>query len=128
MYCRLQQQISCCQEIGGIVTRESNQHSKDYICRVWYIPEKIKSVTGTNFISDRFQQFCKTINVEQAVSSVYHHQSNRQVEACIKFIKCRFKKCANSGRDINMALLQIHKTPLGQGLPCQATLMFNRKV
>ena len=27
-----------------------------------------------------------------------------------------------------MALLQIHTTPLGQGLPCPATLMFNRPV
>ena len=27
------------------------------------------SDAGTNFISDRFQQFCKIINVEQAVSS-----------------------------------------------------------
>ena len=41
---------------------------------------------STNFVSEKFQQFCKTINVEQAVLSTYHHQSNRQVEACIKFI------------------------------------------
>ena len=86
------------------------------------------SDAGTNFISDRFWQFCMTINIEQAVSSVYHHQSNGQVEACIKFIKCTFKKCADLGRDINMALLQIHTMPLGQGLPSPATLMFNRQV
>ena len=55
----------------------------------------------------------KSINIEQVISSAYHHQSNGQVEACIKFIKCTFKKCADSGRDINMALLQIHMTPLG---------------
>ena len=29
------------------------------------------SDAGTNFVSDRFQQFCMTINVEQAVASVY---------------------------------------------------------
>ena len=86
------------------------------------------SDAGTNFVSDRFQQFCKTINVEQAVSSVCHHQSNRQVKACTKFIKCVFKKCANSGRDINMALLQIHTTPLGKGLLSLAMLMFDRPV
>ena len=40
------------------------------------IPLKIMSDAGTNFVSDRFWQFCKTINVEQAVSSAYHHQSN----------------------------------------------------
>ena len=55
------------------------------------IPQKIMSEVGTNFVSDRFQQFCKTINVEQAVSLAYHHQSKGQVEACIKFIKCPYK-------------------------------------
>ena len=40
------------------------------------IPKKLVSDAGTNFVSDRFQQFCKTINVEQAISSEYHHQSN----------------------------------------------------
>ena len=90
--------------------------------------QKIMSDTGTNFVSDRFQQFCKTINVEQAVSSVYHHQSSGQVKACIKFIKCTFKKCTESGRDINMALLEICTMPLCPGLLSPATLMFNRQV
>ena len=66
-----------------------------------------------------FQQFCKSINVEQAVLLAYHHQINGQVEACIKFIKHTFKKCSNSGR---------HKCkPLGQGLPSPGTLLFNRQ-
>ena len=86
------------------------------------------SDAGTNFVSDRFQQFCKAINIEQAISLANHHQSNGQVEAYIKFIKCTIKKCAESGRDINMALLQIHTTPIGPGLPSQATLLFNRQV
>ena len=51
------------------------------------IPHKIMSDAGTNFVSDRFQKFCRIINIEQATSSAYHHQSNGQVEACIKFIK-----------------------------------------
>ena len=32
------------------------------------------------------------------------------------------------GHDISMALLQIHRTLLGQSLPSPATLMFNRQV
>ena len=32
------------------------------------------------------------------------------------------------GGDINLALLQIHTTPLGQGLLSPATLMFNRQI
>ena len=69
-----------------------------------------------------------TINIKQAVSLEYHHQSNGQVGACIKFIKHTFKKCADLGRDKNMALLQIHTMSLGQGLLSPATLMFNRQV
>ena len=86
------------------------------------------SDTGTNFVSDRFQKFCRAINVEQATSSAYHHQSNGQVKACIKFIKQTFKKCVESSRDINMALLQIHTTQLGPGLLSSMTLLFNRQV
>ena len=40
------------------------------------IPCKLMSDADTNFVSDIFWQFCKTINMEQAISSVYHHQSN----------------------------------------------------
>ena len=69
------------------------------------IPHKLMSDAGMNFVSDKFQKFCNSINVEQAVSLAYHDQSNGQVKACIKFVKCTFKKCADSGGDINMALL-----------------------
>ena len=51
------------------------------------IPQKIMSDMGTNFVADSFQQFCKSINREQVILSVYHHQSNGQVKACIKFVK-----------------------------------------
>ena len=92
------------------------------------ILQKVMSDTGTNFMSDRFQQFCMTINIDQAVSLAYIHQSNGQVEACIKFIKCTFEKCADMGRYINMAQLQICTMLLGQDLPSPATLKFNRQV
>ena len=86
------------------------------------------SDAGTNFVADRFWQFCKSITIEQVILSAYHHQSNRQVKACIKFIKCTFKKSTDLGRDINMALLQICMMFLGQDLPSLAMLMFSRQV
>ena len=52
---------------------------------------KLMSDAGTIFISDRFRKLCSSLNIKQAVSSAYHHQSNRQVKACIKFIKHTFK-------------------------------------
>ena len=89
------------------------------------IPWRIMSDVGSNFISEEFKNFCNSLNIEQAVSSSYHHQSSRQVEACIKFIKHTIKKCSDSGDDIHMAMLQIRNTPLGQGLPSPAMLLFN---
>ena len=87
------------------------------------ILRRLMSHAGGNFISEKFKNFYNSLNVMQAVS--YHHQSNGQGEACIKFIKCTIKKCSESGGDIHMALLQIRTTPLGQGLPSPAMLLFN---
>ena len=115
MHCRLE----------GLSTKKNLITTVKVIFMEYGIPHKIMSDTGTNFVSDRFRKFCSSLNIE---SSAHHHQSNGQVEACIKFIKCTFKKCANSRGDLNMALLQIHTTPLGQGLPSLATLMFNQPV
>ena len=109
------------------LSAESSITTTKVIFAEYGILQKLMSDAGTNFVSEKFWQFCRTINVEQAVSLVYHHQSNRQVKACIKFIKCTFRKCAECGGDINMALLQICITPLGQHLPSLATLMFNRQ-
>ena len=77
------------------------------------------------FISEKFKNFCNSLNIEQTISSSYNHQSSGQVEACIKFIKCSIKKCVDSSSHIHIALLQIRSTPLGQGLPSPVTLLFN---
>ena len=66
--------------------------------------------------------------MEQAISSSYHHQSNGQVEACIKFVKCTLKKCFDSRSDPHIALLQIQMMPLGQGLPSPATMLTNQPI
>ena len=60
----------------------------------------MSDVSG-NFISDKFKQIYKNMNIEQATSSLYHCQSNRQVEACIKFIRHTMKKCIETN-DIYM--------------------------
>ena len=53
------------------------------------------SDAGGNFISDMFKQFCKYINIGQATSSSYHHQSDGQIEVCIKSIKHTIKMYQN---------------------------------
>ena len=114
-----------------VVKRLEGLSTENLITRVkvifteYGILHKIMSDAGTNFVLDRFRKFCSSLNIKQAVLSAYHHQSNGQVETCIKFIKHTFRKCANSGGGINMALLQIHTTPLGHSILSPATLMFN---
>ena len=87
--------------------------------------KKIMSDVGGNIISDKFKQFCKNMNIEQATPSLYHCQSNGHIEACIKFIKHTMKKCTETNKDIHITLLQIKSTPLEPGLPSPATLLFN---
>ena len=128
MCCRLQQQISNHQEKLQGLSAEHLINAVSAIFAEYGIPHKLMSDAGTNFVSEKFRHFCRSINVEQTVSSAYHHQSNGQVKACIKFIKQTFKKCTESGRDKTIGLLQVHTMPIGQGLPSLVTIMFNRQV
>ena len=89
------------------------------------IPKKIMSDVGSNFISDKFKTICENLNIEQDFLSSYHHQSNGQVEASIKFIKCTLKKCFDSRSNPHIALLQICITPLGQGFCSPTIMLFN---
>ena len=83
------------------------------------------SGSGGNFISDKFKTLCKNLNIRQAFSSSYHHQSNGQVKAYIKFVKCTLKKCFDSRGDPHIALLQIQMIPLGQRLPSPTMMLFS---
>ena len=55
------------------------------------LPKKMISDAGMSFISETFRHFHRQMNIEQAITLSYHHQSNRQVKACIKFIECTNK-------------------------------------
>ena len=67
------------------------------------IPKRIRSNAGGNFISEKFKNFCKSLSIEHVISSSYHHQSNGQVKACIKFAKHALKKCLESRSDPHIA-------------------------
>ena len=85
-------------------------------CRIIFseygLPKKIMSDAGGNIISDKFKRFCQSMKIEQTVFLLYHHHSNGQVEACIKFIKCSIRKGIDTKSDIHISLLQIRSTPL----------------
>ena len=92
-------------------TKDLSADSLIVTCKISFaeygIPKKIMSNSGGNFISDKFKTFCKNLNIEQAFSSSYHHQSNGQVEAYIIFAKHTLKKCFDSRSDLYIGLLQI---------------------
>ena len=82
------------------------------------LPKKTMSDSGGNFISDKFKIFCRSLNMKQTFSSSHHHQSNGQVEACLKLIN-QALKCFDTKSDPCIALLQIRSTQKGQG--CQVS-------
>ena len=77
------------------------------MCKVIFaedgLPKKIMLDLCGNFVSNKFKTFCKSLNIKEAFLSSYHHQSNGQVEACIKFVKHTLKKCFDSKGDPHIA-------------------------
>ena len=59
--------------------------------------------THTNFTSEMFKKYCRKMDIQQSIISSYHHQSNGQMEACIKFVKHTIRKCLDINQDISLA-------------------------
>ena len=66
---------------------------------------KIVSDAGTTFISDKCENFDKGFSIRHTVSSSYNHQSNGQVEACVKFLNRTILECFDTNTDIFFSLL-----------------------
>ena len=127
MHCRLLQYILSCEEDGEHVSGRPAMDNQ--ICIHWVWPtQKIVSDACTNFVSEEFKDFCRCLNIDQAMRSLYHHQSIGQVEACIKFVKGMIKKCRQTNNEASFALIQIWSTPTGAGIPSPATLLLNRPI
>ena len=56
-----------------------------------YGQKKIVPGAGTTFMAGTFKPFCRRMNIQKCIASLYHHQSNRQVDTSIKFVKCTIK-------------------------------------
>ena len=66
------------------------------------------SDVGNNFSLEKFIIFYEKQSTKHALLSVYHWQSSKQVEACIK---CPIKKGMETNYDIHLALLQDCQIP-----------------
>ena len=91
------------------------------------LPKKLFQMWAPIF-SEHLKKFCRQLNIYQVITSSHHHQSNGQVEACIKFMKHTIKKCKWNNNDGNFTLLQIRSIPIGTGIPSPAMLLFNRPI
>ena len=89
---------------------------------------KLCSDAGTDFVSHQFENFCRCLNMDKAVTLLYHYQSNSEVEACIKFVKCTIKKCKQNNNYVYFALLQIRSALLRAEYPSPAMMLFNRPI
>ena len=87
-------------------------------------PKKIILDVCMNFMSYMFKQCHIQMNIEQSITLSYHHQSNGQLGACIKFVKCTIQKCFDNN-NVNLPLLQIRSMSIGVRIPHPATLLFN---
>ena len=88
-------------------------------------PERIISDNGPCFKSDKFNSFCKDLEIQPDTSSPHYHQSNGRAERAIQTIKKILKKCKNEV-EVTLALLAYHDTPVSDNLPSPAELFFNR--
>ena len=83
-----------------------------FIFSQYGLPSKIISDVGTNFISEKFEDICKRLSIHHAVALSYKHQGNRQVEACIKFVK---RSIENVKRLMQIYFLQIRAISISNG-------------
>ena len=61
--------------------RQPNKNMQDDISE-YKLLSKMVSDVGTNFISGKFESFCKKLSIRHAVLLSYNHPSNGQAGAC----------------------------------------------
>jgi len=71
------------------------------------VPDTVVTDSGSQFLSEEFQNFRKKWGLTHNLSSPHHHQSNGKVESSVKSAKRMMGKCQKSGEDQFLALLNI---------------------
>lgn len=66
------------------------------------IPEMIVSDNGTQFTSNQFQMFCKSLGISHFTTAPYHPQSNGQAERFVDTFKRGLQKIKYGGYNINL--------------------------
>ena len=90
-------------------------------------PEVLISDNAANLISDDFEQFCNTWDVQHITSSPFLSRSNGSAERAIRTVKQLIKKCTDTNQDFYRALQIFRSTPLLCGFS-PAQLLMGRRI
>ena len=112
---------------GQATSRAIIQHLKE-IFGEHGIPAVLKSDNGPQYSSHLFAEFAAEYGFRHSTSSPHHPQSNGFIESQVKIAKRALEKARESGTDPHLALLCIRATPVCQGLPSPAEMLFGRQV
>lgn len=100
-------------------------HLKE-VCDLFGYPSTIVSDHGTQYTSDRFQQFCMQYNIMHSPATPHSQWQNGRCENTIGKLKNLMEKTKDAA--IDDILLAIRDTPLDHQTPSPFELMFKRKV
>ena len=92
------------------------------------VPDTVISDNGTQYTSEEFRAFSQCYGFAHIFSSPNHKQANSGAKRYVDVVKKMLQKCLESGQDPHMAMLCICTTPIGQGLPSPAEIIFRRKI
>lgn len=86
------------------------KHIKQNVAR-YGIMDTIMSDNGPQFTSSEFKDFTEKYGIRHITSSPLHQQANGLAEKAVQTVKNLIKKCAESGDDIYLSLLELRNTP-----------------
>ena len=86
------------------------KHIKENIARYGIMDELI-SDNGPQYASAEFANFTAAYGIKHITSSPLHQQSNGLAEKAVQTVKSIIYKCAESGDDVYLSLLDLRNTP-----------------
>ncbi|VDI83091.1 Hypothetical predicted protein [Mytilus galloprovincialis] len=91
------------------------------------IPTKVRSDSGSQYVSAEFRQFAESWGFTHTVSSPHYQQSNGLAERFVQSVKKMLSKSKQDGKDPYIAMLKYRNTPL-ENLDSPAQLLMNRRL
>jgi transposase InsO family protein len=92
------------------------------------VPDELITDNGPQYKSAEFEAFAKLWDFKHTTSSPGYAQSNGQIEKTVQTVKNLLKRCAQSGDDPTLALLNYRNTPLDGVGKSPAQLLMSRRL